>query len=55
MTQPDQLWLVWALERIAKALEGIAMAVTNLAEATRPAPSGRSSAGPERGPPPPAG
>jgi hypothetical protein len=51
MTAPDQLRLVLALERIAEALESIAMAVVDLAEAARPAPGGRSSAGPERGPP----
>jgi hypothetical protein len=50
MTTPDQLRLVLALERIAEALESIAMAVLDLAETTRPAPAA-SSAGPERGPP----
>jgi hypothetical protein len=54
MTAPDPLWLLQALARIAEALESIAMAVADLAEATRPAPGGQSSAGPERGPPDPA-
>jgi hypothetical protein len=53
MTAPDQLWLLQALARIAEALESIAMAVADLAEATRPAPGGRASNGPERGPPAP--
>jgi hypothetical protein len=53
MTVPDPIWLLQALARIAEALESIAMAVADLAEATRPAP-GASSAGPERGPPDPA-
>jgi hypothetical protein len=53
VTAPEQIRLLQALERIAEALESIAMAVADLAEATRPAPDGRSSAGPERGPPPP--
>jgi hypothetical protein len=54
MTAPDPIWLLQALARIAEALESIAMAVGDLAEATRPAPDGRASNGPERGPPPPA-
>jgi hypothetical protein len=54
MTAPDPIWLLQALARIAEALESIAMAVADLAEATRPAPGGRASNGPERGPPPPA-
>jgi hypothetical protein len=53
MTAPDPIWLLQALARIAEALESIAMAVGDLAEATRPAPAA-SSAGPERGPPDPA-
>jgi hypothetical protein len=53
MTGPDPLWLLQALARIAEALQSIAMAVADLAEATRQAPDGRSSAGPERGPPEP--
>jgi hypothetical protein len=51
MTAPDPIWLLQALARIAEALESIALAVADLAEATRPAPEGRSSNGPERGPP----
>jgi hypothetical protein len=51
MTAPDPIWLLQALARIAEALESIAMAVADLAEATRPAPGGRASSGPERGPP----
>jgi hypothetical protein len=53
MTAPEQIRLLQALARIAEALESIAMAVADLAEATRPAPAARS-AGPERGPPQPA-
>jgi hypothetical protein len=54
MTAPDPIWLLQALARIAEALESIAMAVADLAEATRPAPGGQASSGPERGPPQPA-
>jgi hypothetical protein len=55
MTAPEQIRLLQALARIAEALESIALAVVDLAEATRPAPDGRSSNGPERGPPRPDG
>jgi hypothetical protein len=55
MTAPDPLWLLQALARIAEALESIAMAISDLADATQPAPGGQASAGPERGPPEPEG
>jgi hypothetical protein len=54
MIAVDQIRFLQALERIAEALESIAMALSDLAASTRPAPGGRSSSGPERGPPDPA-
>jgi hypothetical protein len=54
MTAPDPIWLLQAMARIAEALESIAMAIRDVADATRPAPGGQASSGPERGPPDPA-
>jgi hypothetical protein len=54
MISVDQIRFLQALERIAEALESIALALSDLAASTRPAPGGRSSSGPERGPPDPA-